>query len=59
LEVSFHNTVFLLKAKFGSTLEGRSFAGRTARHVTELTLTSEMPGMLPPVHYLIRTYMAL
>jgi len=44
VEVSFHDTAFLLKAKFGSMLEGYSFAGHTARQITELTLTSEIQG---------------
>jgi len=50
LEISFHNTAFVLKAKFGSTLEGRSFDGHAARQVTELTLTSEMQGTVAPLH---------
>jgi len=45
LEISFLEATLVLRAEFGSTLEGSSFAGHTARLVTDLTLTSEMKGM--------------
>jgi len=51
LEISFHDTTFVLKAKFGSTLEGCSFAGHTARQVTELTLTAEEQGMQAALYH--------